>query len=283
MNNSTILASIEIYGGANLSDWTFQGVGDFDNDGDSDLLWRHNTTSEIRIWFIEGAAVVGSVAVYDGSGLGSWTMKTIADVNGDGIDDLIFQHTNTKVYYWILDNAGAISSAGYVWGGTPGASWDMQGSGDFNGDGTDDLLWRNTGTSQLLIWTLSNGVLSTYPTLHSGSGLSVWNVKWIADLNNDGTDDLLWQKNDESSVAAWLIAANALNSGGTIYNGDLSAWAIEGCVDLDGDGYQNIIWRNNSTDEIYQWDVQGTTLTGYGSIYSGSLSTWDMISPPVRP
>ena len=283
MNNSTILASTKIYGGAGLSDWAFQGVGDFDNDGDSDLLWRHNTTSEIRIWFIEEAAIVGVAIVYDGASLGSWTMKTIADVNGDGIDDLIFQHTNTKVYYWILDNAGAISSHGYVWGGIPTDSWEMQGSGDFDGDGTDDLLWRNTGTNEMLIWTLSNGVMSTHSSLYDSSALSPWDLKWIADLNNDGIDDLLWEMNDASSVYGWLIAGNAISSAAEIYPGDLSAWTMEGCVDLDGDGYQNIIWRNNSTDEIYQWDVQGTTLTGYGSIYSGSLSTWDMISPPVRP
>jgi hypothetical protein len=280
MNSSTILASTAIYGGAGLSDWTFQGIGDFDNDGDADLLWRHNTTSEIRIWFIEGAAIAGATTVYSGAGLGSWTIETIADVNGDGIDDLVFQNTNTQVYYWILDNAGAISSQGYVWAGTPGATWDMQGAGDFNGDGTDDLLWRNTGTSQMLIWTLSNGVLTSASSLYSGSGLSVWNLNWIADLNNDGTDDLLWQTTDSSSVVGWLIAGNAISSSGTIYNGDLSAWAMEGCVDLDGDGYQNIIWRNNSTDQIFQWDVQGTTLNGSGSIYSGAgLSTWDMISP----
>jgi hypothetical protein len=280
MNSSTILASTAIYGGAGLSGWEFQGVGDFDNDGDADLLWRHNTTSEIRIWFIEGTAIAGATTVFSGAGLGSWTIKTIADVNGDGIDDIVFQNTNTQVYYWILDNAGAISSQGYVWGGTPGASWDMQGAGDFNGDGTDDLLWRNTGTSQFLIWTLSNGVLAGTSSLYSGSGLSVWNLKWIADLNNDGTDDLLWEMTDSSSVYGWLIAANAISSSGAIYNGDLSAWAMEGCVDLDGDGYQNIIWRHQSTDQIFQWDVQGTTLNGSGSIYSGAgLSTWDMISP----
>jgi hypothetical protein len=282
MDGSTILAAPRIWTGAGLSPWTFQGVGDFDNDGDSDLLWRQNTTSEIRIWFIEGAAVVGSVEVYDGSGLGSWTIKTIADVNGDGIDDLIFQHTNTRVYYWILDNAGAISSQGYVWSGTPGATWDMQGSGDFNGDGTDDLLWRNTGTNEMLIWTLSNGVMSTSSSLYDSSALSPWDLKWIADLNNDGIDDLLWEMNDASSVYGWLIAGNAISSDGTIHNGDLSAWTMEGCVDLDGDGYQNIIWRHNSTDQIYQWDVRGTLplLNGFGSIYNGTgLSTWDMISP----
>src|SRR5262249_18408112 len=36
----------------------------------------------------------------------------------------------------------------------------VEGIGDFNGDGTDDILWRNSGTGQLDAWIMQNGHVS---------------------------------------------------------------------------------------------------------------------------
>ncbi len=38
-------------------DWTIQGVGDFNGDGKSDILWRH-ASGDISIWFMNGTSLV---------------------------------------------------------------------------------------------------------------------------------------------------------------------------------------------------------------------------------
>jgi hypothetical protein len=34
-------------------------VGDFDGDGRSDILWRHDATGQNLIWFMNGATLTG--------------------------------------------------------------------------------------------------------------------------------------------------------------------------------------------------------------------------------
>jgi len=34
--------------------WAIAGVGDFDGDGEADLLWRETTSGAIALWFING-------------------------------------------------------------------------------------------------------------------------------------------------------------------------------------------------------------------------------------
>jgi len=39
------------------------------------------------------------------------------------------------------------------------------GTGDFNGDGKTDILWRNKSTGQNVVWFMDGGTYSTYAEL----------------------------------------------------------------------------------------------------------------------
>ncbi len=68
--------------------------------------------------------------------------------------------------------------------------WTVQGIGDFNGDGRDDIL-RNTGGA-VVVWHMNGATL-----LGGGYVASVdpneWSIVNIGDYNGDGRDDILWQ------------------------------------------------------------------------------------------
>ena len=82
------------------------------------------------------------------------------------------------------------------------------GSGDFNGDGTTDLLLEN-GSGNLINWTLENGYYSSWNEIGYISGYSVVGV---GDYNGDGTADILLQS-ASGNVIDWIMK-----------NGQYSGW-----------------------------------------------------------
>ena len=76
----------------------------------------------------------------------------------------------------------------------------MVGTGDFNGDGKSDILWRDTA-GDVAVWQMngtqiqSPAVILTLPT--------DWKVAGTADINGDGKTDILWQNADTGQTAVW--------------------------------------------------------------------------------
>ncbi|MEP7766375.1 VCBS repeat-containing protein, partial [Sanguibacter sp. 26GB23] len=70
--------------------------------------------------------------------------------------------------------------------------WEVKGSGDFNGDGKGDVLWRRVDRGDTWFY-LMNG-------LKIGTSLpSLWvtdlnfEIAATGDINGDGTDDVIWR------------------------------------------------------------------------------------------
>jgi hypothetical protein len=61
MNGTTLTSSGSL--GSVSSDWSIAGVGDFDGNGTSDMLWRNSTTGQVYIWFINGTTMSGGGSV----------------------------------------------------------------------------------------------------------------------------------------------------------------------------------------------------------------------------
>jgi photosystem II stability/assembly factor-like uncharacterized protein len=43
--------------------WKAIGTGDYNNDGNTDLLWKNTITGDLKVWYMNGAAMIGSVAI----------------------------------------------------------------------------------------------------------------------------------------------------------------------------------------------------------------------------
>jgi hypothetical protein len=56
--------------------------------------------------------------------------------------------------------------------GGSGVDYKVAGVGDFNGDGTSDILWRNDASDHVGIWEMHNNV-QTWHDL-GGSGVDHW-------------------------------------------------------------------------------------------------------------
>ena len=73
--------------------------------------------------------------------------------------------------------------------------WTIVGTGDFNGEGRDDILWRNTD-GRLTNWP--SGTDGAFPSNSASAYLqrSSRLTGGIGDFKGDGRGDILWRNSD---------------------------------------------------------------------------------------
>ena len=82
--------------------------------------------------------------------------------------------------------------------GQPRARAGTSKAGDFNGDGSADILWQNDD-GDVAVWEMNGTAWSAAPLGNPGPR---WHAKGAGDFNGDGNADILWQK-DDGTVAVW--------------------------------------------------------------------------------
>src|SRR5262249_31134265 len=84
-------------------------------------------------------------------------------------------------------------------------NWYVQTVGDMNGDGSPDLILRNTSTGQNAIWYMSGlTVVSTENFLPTVSDLN-WTITGTGDINSDGQMDIVWHNAANLNNAVWYM------------------------------------------------------------------------------
>ena len=224
---------------------------DFNGDGRGDVLWLLGGDSAVSNWLgtASGGFTINDSNAYNAlNAMHQFHFTQTGDFNGDGRSDVLWvvdPGPNQAHMIWFSDSSGGSSINGPGTGFSVGSSgWHVEGAGDFNGDGIDDLLWRHENG------TLSNwlGSLSGSFTVNDSNAWvhvpTDWHVVGTGDFNGDGRSDLLWQS-DGGSISNWLGTA----SGGFTINDanaltSLAPGEIVGIGDFNGDGRDDLVFRD---------------------------------------
>lgn len=186
--------------------WKVAGSGDLNGDGFADLVWQNMNDGTVAVWIMRGTTFIGSAVVNYSPVASGWTIRGVADVNGDGKADLIFEHNDGSLAVWFMNgvNATAASFLSIPKVGDP--NWIIAGAGDVNGDGKADIVWQNKANGGLGVWYLNGAAvidtkMLSVPTVSSLS----WKIHGVGDVNLDGLADLLWQNETTGEVAVWYL------------------------------------------------------------------------------
>ncbi len=108
--------------------WKVVGVADFDQDGNPDLLWRHDRTGSFGVWFMNGTDLK-STSMLSPTGVSdvTWKIVATADFDGDGHPDLLWRSERTGDFgVWFM-------------GGRLGVT--LRNTSMFNPTGIGNLTW----------------------------------------------------------------------------------------------------------------------------------------------
>jgi serralysin len=205
--------------------WQIKGVGDFDGNGVSDILWR-SVNGDNAIWY-DGNAPGAWIAAVDTS----WNVAGIGDFDGDRRSDILWRDVNGNNVIWYGANAPGL------WISAVDNSWRVAGIGDFDGNGMSDILWRSVNGDNV-IWYEGNA-----PGLWITAVANSWQVAGIGDFDGDRRSDILWRDVNGNNVI-WY-AANAPGAWITALD---TGWRVTGIADFDGDGLSDILWRRANGD-----------------------------------
>lgn len=152
------------------TNWKPKAVGKF-NQSSSDVLWRNEKTGAYLVWHMDGkekseAEILGYESLH-------WSIKTVADIDGNGYDDILWRNNQGYNYVWFMKEGKKVSASHLL--RVADRNWDMQSSGDFNKDGKDDILWKNRKTGHVVVWLMDGKKRTSYSLI--GREAPSWNMK----------------------------------------------------------------------------------------------------------
>ncbi len=280
-------------------EWGFADLAAWDDNGKILDAWMEVDGSTLRIvvddegatWPIHidpvsysaGWTQSGSSAEYLGR-----SVAGIGDVNFDGYDDVAvgapaYSTSTGRVYIYHGTSSGLSTTAATRLTGPTTSTYfgrSVDGAGDVNGDGFDDLIVGADGVSSsagaaYLYYGSSTGVSSSADITLSGNAASSFGyaVAGAGDVDRDGYADVIvgaYANGSPNYIGAAYVFEGSPTGLSTTAAATLTGAAslssfgidVDGAGDVNGDGY----------DDVIVGASQYNSNTGYAEVFHGSSS-----------
>jgi hypothetical protein len=124
MNGTTVTNFSTASVGNMPATWSVVGVGDFNGDGNSDILWE-DTSGDLAIWEMSGTTILNPNSSSVGNLSTVWAVAETGDFNGDGKSDILWRDTSGDLAIWFMNGTTVASGAGL---GTISTTFTIQGT-----------------------------------------------------------------------------------------------------------------------------------------------------------
>ena len=282
-------------------------VADFNGDGKPDLAIANGGSNNVMVLLGTGT---GGFTAAPGSPYPVGTVPlsvAVGDFNRDGTPDLaIADAGSNNVTVLLGTGTGGFTAApaspygvgsfpssvavGYFNQDAPGLvianALDNTVTVLLNSTPGGDLIWQNNATTQVTVNYFGGPEGATYTGWNwlNSAGVSGWHVVAVADFDNNGTADLVWQNNSTGQVTVNFYGG----PGGATYQGwcwlntnSNVGWNVVGAADFNGDGVPDLIWQNEATRQVtvnYYGGPQGCTYSGWNWLNAAGGPRWTVVA-----
>ena len=259
--------------------------GDFNGDGRADLLFDDLASDQHLVWYMARERQAAAASLSPGGPGTDWKLSATDDFDGDRKTDVVFRNPTTGVtQFWLLN--GVVAKPLHpLLESPPSTDWELTAAADFNHDQKPDLLWRNTVTQKLQVWTMNGTAqLGTLVPTPDQAVNANWACVAALDLNKDGHPDLLWYNATTGKIVYWLMDADLQRITGNFTspsNAGNNNWKVVAAGDyarqpsipLDS---VDIVWRNETSGKLVMWYMDS-----FGVRVGGGFTSPDSPQPAL--
>lgn len=260
------------------------GAGDFDSDGDPDLVFQNVDSGEIFVVYWNGSrfADVRKIGTVDNR---AWRAVGVGDFSFDNRPDILLHNEATgAVAVWLLNDTNILGVKSL---GSADPLWHAHAVQDMNTDGHPDIIWRNNSSGDVAIWYMNRTHPVIKETLATVGDHNKQLAGGLAYTNSPGSihqNRILWRYQVTGGLAAWLIAGTTFQSVSYIPNtqpipslSDLN-WRLAATGDVNGDHLSDILWQNEVTGRVAVWYMQGDTVLFSQELPPVADASWKIVA-----
>ena len=257
-------------------------------DNSADIAFWRADTGRHMLWGMRRTT-------YDGSNGILWTRpnQPVAtdDFTGDCAQDVVEREPGGQILFFEMDGSPLPATGIPLTGGPVLAlNWKVAATADFNHDGRPDILWRNTDSQRLVIWTMGQGGL---PGTHKTGNLTPnpdhavdgnWEVVAAADYDDDTNVDLLWYNPVSGRTVIWYMNAVVARISGAFTTPSMAAdanWRVVASADFGrgasaSGGTPDLLWRNATSGKLVVWHMNWGGVRASG-VFTSPDSPGDLV------